>query len=636
MRLRAVVAALAAAAVGLTLLSAASARIQPPLVQRKLDLRSAMPLSADVVPTELPGTGVGGSATGSGSPPRVGDNIIVNAPQAGQPRGFVGRNETSITLHGQNLVAGWNDAAGFCGIPISLPFCADPSQVQNGISGYAYSTDGGRSWTDGGAPPALDGIYTSGDPWLDNNGSGTFYYANLGLDASGNSIGIGVHRGGFSGGSFAWTSARSFDSVNNDETCVNPAPPPPPPDPPPPPIACDFYDKEALAAGKSKNKDDAYVSLTNFQSQETIAPGGCGSGFAQFGFGQIEVWRTHDGGNTWQGPTITGPERPDSVASCGNEGTLQQSSAPAVGPDGEVYVVWQVGPTFNAAGASGPDADIVFAKSTDGGATFSAPSKVSDINSSRENPPLGYNRGRINDHPRIEVAQTGKHKGRIYVTYYSSVSPVVAPGTVACPAGLPTGTTCVPQVLVSIQTYIRYSDDGGATWSTAQEIGGPLPATNPADTTLNAVGAVKRHWPDVTISPGGEVHVVYNEERATQLAAGPGTECIRTFQGGGARISTHSSLVDTWWTYSKDGGASWSMPLKLSVGTPTGTSFWCTPQGNVASNIIPNMGDYIDAQAGPGLKVYALWSDGRDVAPIPALGPGLFLVAGAGFGSGKS
>ena len=98
----------------------------------------------------------------------------------------------------------------------------------------------------------------------------------------------------------------------------------------------------------------------------------------------------------------------------------------------------------------------------------------------------------------------------------------------------------------------------------------------------------------------------------------------------GARVGTYSSLVDTWWTYSKDGGASFSMPLKLS----SGTTPWCTPAGNVGSNIRPNMGDYIDAQAGPGLKVYGLWADGRDSALIGGAGP--FLVAGAAFGAGKS
>ena len=607
MRTRTLVLSLVVGALSLILLTSASALPRPPLVERKLDLRSAQPLSSDAIVIEQPGAGVGGSATGSGSPPRIGDNIIVNAPQVGQFSGLVGRNETSITLHGQNLVTGWNDAAGFCGIPILLPppNCTDPSQAQNGISGYAYSTDGGRNWTDGGAPPAFDGIYTSGDPWLDNNGGGTFYYANLAFDEVGNSLGISVHRGGFSGSSFAWTDATSFDSPHN---AVIPG--------------ADFYDKEALAAGKNQNKNDVYVTLTNFLGQPFIGPPpGCGTQL-QFGFGQIEVWRSHDAGATWQGPAIAGPERPDSVASCGNEGTLQQSSAPAVGPNGELYVVWQLGPTFLPDGNTTADADIAFAKSTDGGVTFSAPTKVADINSSRANPPLGYNRGRINDHPRIEVATTGKHKGRIFVTYYSSTSPV------------PSATNpATAQTLVNIQTFLKYSDNGGATWSAPVEIGGALPATSPGSTALGAVGAVKRHWPDVSISPGGEVHVVYMEEQATQLVAGPGTECSRTFQASAVpRVGPFSSLVDTWWTFSEDGGASFSMPLKLS----TGTSFWCTPSGNVGSNIIPNMGDYIDAQAGPGKKVYALWSDGRDLAPIPALGPGLFRVAGAGFGLGKS
>jgi hypothetical protein len=596
MRLRALALSLAAGALALTILGTASAVSRPPLVERKLDLRSATPLSPDAIAIEAPGTGAGGSATGNGRPPRIGDNVIVNEPQIGAPVGLVGRSETSITLQGQNLVAGWNDADGFCGL--GLAACTGPGQA--GLSGYGFSTDGGKSWTDGGAPPPFNGIYTSGDPWLDNNGSGTVYFANLALDENLAGIGISVHRGGFSGGSFAWTDAQAFDSPNNTAS-----------------PGADFYDKEALVAGKNQNKNDAYVSLTNFQSQDTIEPGGCGAGIPQYGFGQIEVWRTHDGGASWQGPTIAGPEPADSVASCGDEGTLQQSSAPAVGPTGELYVVWQYGPTFNLLGQSSAGADIVIAKSTDGGKTFSAPSKVASINSSRANPPIGYNRSRINDHPRIEVATTGKYKGRVYVTYYGSTSPVPS-------ASYPPSQ----QTLVNIQTYIKYSDDGGVTWSSPREIGGPLPTTLPAN-----VGAIKRHWPDVSISPGGEVHVVYIEEQATQLTpSATDTECSRTTDGGNTRRGPFSSLADTWWTYSKDGGSTWSMPLKLS----TGTTPWCTPFGNVSSNIRPNMGDYIDAQAGPGLKIYGLWADGRDQAPIPLFGPGEFLVAGVGFGLGKS
>jgi len=413
-----------------------------------------------------------------------------------------------------------------------------------------------------------------------NNGAGTFYYANLAVNqATAASLGVGVWRGGFNGSSFAWSDVKTVDSPGNITVPGD-----------------DFYDKEAIVAGKDTNKNDAYISLTNFQQL---------CGLKQNGFGQIEVWRTHDAGASWQGPAIAGPEAADSLAACGNTGTLQQSSVPAIGPDGNLYVVWQYGPTFASGGSFGASAAIKFAKSTDGGMTFSTPTTVAGINSMRANPPIGYNRARNNDHPRIDVAQTGKYKGRIYVTYYSSASPVPS-----------TGNPVTAQTLVNVQTYLKYSDDGGATWSTPVQIGGALPSPLPT-----GIGAIKRWWPDVSISPGGEVHVVYMEEQATHLLANPATtECTRSTDMG-ARVGTYSSLVDTWWTYSTDGGASFSMPLKLS----SGTSPWCTPAGNVGSNIRPNMGDYIDAQAGPGLKVYGLWADGRDSALIGGAGP--FLAA---------
>jgi hypothetical protein len=556
----------------------ASANTRPPFPESKLDLVSAMSTatSLDLMDLVAAASSSGGGISGTGSPPRIGPEVRVNEAQAIAPAGLVGRSETTITVDDENMLAGWNDAEGFCGPPFGTPAtCPANPSPPTGLSGWGYSTDGGATWIDGDAPTVFNGIITRGDPWMDDNGEGTFYYANLAVNASGASLGASVHRGHFAGGGFVWDGAVAFDSPNNPGNCTPAGTP------------CDFYDKEALAAGRGS--DDVYVSLTNFLGQPNIGPPpGCGT-LAQFGFGQIEVWRSHDGGVTFQGPAVAGPEAPDSVATCGNAGTLQQSSNPAVAPNGDVYVVWQFGPTFAATGASSADADIVFAKSTDGGATFTAPAKIVDINSSRANPPIGYNRSRINDHPRVEVAQTGKHKGRVYVTYYSSASPVPS-----------TGNPPTAQTLVDIQVFVTHSDDGGTTWST------PVAAAPPIQKPAN-VGAIKRYWPDVSIGPGGDVHVVYLEERATQLTPAPAdVECTRTIDGPPgvvtARVGIYSSVGDQWWTYSRDGGVTWSMPLKLGH-----TTTWCGPAGNVGSNIRPNTGDYIDAEAYGGNRVVGFY-----------------------------
>ncbi len=523
------------------------------------------------------------SPTGTGRPPRVGPNVRVNAVQQGFPNGLLGRSETTLASSedGQNVVAGFNDAQGFCGAPFGS---ACTPQSPPGLSGYAFSTDGGLTWTDGGAPQVINHVFTRGDPWMDRGGldGSTFFYANLAVDDRNASVsfGVSVHRGHFAGSSFSWADVRTFDSPRN---AVTPG--------------ADFYDKEALVAAKD-GSGTAYVSVTNFQEL-------CGR--PQFGFGQIEVWRTHDGGDTWQGPAIAGPEAADSVAACGFTGTLQQSSAPAIGPNGEVYVVWQFGPTFTPAAST--DADIDFARSLDGGAHFSTPSKVDDINSMRQNPPVGYNRDRINDHPRIAVATTGPNKGRVYVAYYSAVAPTIQPPATPanCLTPVPPGTRCRPQVLTSSQVFLRFSDDRGETWSAPIALGGPVPATG-----------VKRFWPVVSVEPGGNVNVVYLESQEKQATANPtDVECNVSVGGGIRRQGLNSSLVDTFWAQSVDGGATWSVPIKVS----SATSNWCT----AVSNVRPNFGDYIDARSA-GNRVLASWGDGRNGIPdsfyATALGAG--------------
>jgi len=559
------------------LIKTIQAQVQFTGTDDKSDMRSALN-AADAA--EL--LADSGSITSIGQPPRVGPNIQVNAAQLAFPNGLLGRSETTTAasdplLNGL-LVAGFNDAQGFCGPPFGVA-CTPESPP--GLSGFAFSSDGGSTWTDGGAPdPALFGnVFTRGDPWLDRGGFDilTFYYANLSVDAtSGAALGVSVHRGHFSGSTFAWEDVRVFNAPDAPD---------------------DFYDKEAIATAKD-GSGAGYVSVTNFIKV---------CGVPQAGFGQIEVWRTHDAGDTWQGPVIVSPDITDITdpmnPACGSGGTLQQSSVPAIGPSGEVYVTWQRGPHL---GPTGTTADIAVARSLDGGVTFGSPVTVASINSMRNDPPVGYNRDRINDHPRVAVATTGAFQGRVYVTYYSALAAVTA-GTISlCPSPpFPSGSLCRAQRLTSSQVFVKFSDDKGQTWSSAVQVAAVPPSTG-----------LKRWWPVVTVESGGNVDVVYYESQETSI----GTTCTVSVGGGIRRRGSAVSLVDTFWAQSINGGSTFNAPLKAT----TATTNWCT----TVSNIRPNFGDYIGSFSG-GNRVFPVWADGRNGIPDA------FYATGLGAGKTK-
>jgi hypothetical protein len=513
------------------------------------------------------------SPTETGRPPRVGPNTRDNAAQQAFPDGLLGRSETSIVTSGDgsDILVGFNDAQGFCGPPFGA-LCTP--ETPPGLSGYAYSTNGGLTFTDGGAPdPAIfDNVFTRGDPWMDRGGFDdlTFYYSNLAVDfTTGAPLGVSIHRGHFSGSSFSFSDVHTVNSSNPN----------------------DSYDKDAFAAAHDKT-GAAYVTVTNFIEL-------CGQ--PAFGFGQIEVWRTHDGGNSWQGPSIAAPDltfiTDPTNPNCGLTGTIQQGSAPAIGPHGELYVTWLQGPTFTGSGGSveSTDANIEVATSLDGGVTFGPAVTVASTNVSfLRTSPAGYNRFNRLDSPRIAVATSGNNAGRVYVTFTSETSPAPIPGVVICPSGLPAGSICVGQDPLSEEGFISFSDDKGLTWTTPT----PFAPAVPAD-------GVKRMWPVPTVEPGGNVDVIYYESQEAPTAANP--ECVMdvsfTIE---FRVGARNSLVDTFWVQSTNGGSTFAAPVKVT----TATSNWCT----VASDVVPNFGDYISSFA-TGNHVYPSWADGRNGIP---------------------
>ena len=496
----------------------------------------------------------------------------MNAPQVPFPAGLLSRSETTLAVGGQGkfVVVGWNDAEGF----LHAPFRGVPGAP--GLSGFGFSTDGGQTFTDGGTPffPAVDpanpscgNLVTRGDPWLDIGGPGidTVYYTNLSVHESvscfssffGFPAGVTVHRGQFSDNSFSFNDVRLLQSPN---------------------FPFDFYDKEALAADKNGSRPHVYVAVTNFIG----IPISSACTFAG-GFGQIEVWSSLDGGNTYSGPTIVQPDLTNLADTTCSTGRLEQGSQPAVGPDGEVYVAWQDGPDFAGGSTVLPlDVRIKVTRSDDFGASFTTPVTLASINSIRNRPPDGYNRTTINDFPRVAVANSGPFRGRVYVAFQSATSPGVKRSNV----------------------FVSFSDDKGQTWSTPVLIGG----SSPPDTL--------RFWPVVSVQTSGNVDVVYYESAETNLVppslSNPtGAECQVAGRGG---IRPRSSLVDVLWAQSINGGTSYETPIKVT----DVTSNWCKSR----TNIIPTFGDYI-ASASHGNKVFATWADGRlpitpDTLPPPA------------------
>ncbi len=533
------------------------------------------------------GTVPGGSApedglTG-GASIQVGPNVRVNALQRGAPFGLFGRSETTIAAarsdeDGVQLVAGYNFADGFLRPPFRT---VNPLPGTPGLSGFAFSRDGGATWTDGGAPPVFNNIVTRGDPWLDvgpvggeEEGSNRYFYANLSVDlrlpASQFPLGVSVHRGRFTRTGFVWDDVRLLQAPNYPR---------------------DFYDKEAIAIGKGANRRRGIVTLSNFIEL-------CGG--PANGNGQIEAWRTTDGGNTWHGPVIVSPDitfdlNPRSPT-CG-EGAQQQASSPAFGPRGEVYVVWETGPNFDAAGnATTTDAAIFVARSFTGGQTFDAPVKVATINSMFHNPPVGYNRFFLIDHPRIAVNMSEDHRGRIYVAFYSALAPATQAPRVSCPPPPPVFTNCRGQSMISAQVFLSFSDDRGVSWSTPKAIAPAIP------------GTFKRIFPVVMTGEDGMVSVFYYQIRETTLA----TPCNVSIGGGARRVGSASSLADAFVVVSRNGGATFSAPARVS----TVTTNWCT----TLSNIRPNFGDYLGSTS-LGNRIFPVWADGRNGVPDTFFAP---------------
>ncbi len=285
--------------------------------------------------------------------------------------------ETSVATWGDLVLVGWNDSGGFC-----PPFPA--------VQGYGYSTDGGATWVDGGeVPTPVAGARWRGDPvHTVNRTTGDFYIVGLfedptNVDDSPQS-GLALARGHFSGGTFV---------IDHNAVILTAGGTPADPN---------FLDKEWVAVDPGSG--NVYVAYTNFKNVGTTG-----------GLPQIELIRSTTAGVGWSAPIqINAPATNGSV----------QGVRVAVGPAGEVYVVW-----YEYDGPNYPRSHLRVRRSDDLGVSFGPERTVADFFENGESGAPGFRRGFGIPFPSAAVDMSaGSHRGRVYVTWDETVNTFDAPG----------------------------------------------------------------------------------------------------------------------------------------------------------------------------------------------------------------
>jgi hypothetical protein len=398
----------------------------------------------------------------------------VNQDTAAAPQ-----NETAIAVDpndSNRIVAAANDYASrtwscfIGGTPCSA--------LGDGYSGTYFSTNGGSSWCCTSSDPShlgtlipgvehlTGGQYDAGgDPSLAFDSRHNVYYAGLGFDRTAPPDTVTVSKGTFGPGGLTW-SAPTFIDQSTSPSILN--------------------DKEWIAVdshASSPFRDRIYVTFTRFLFNAS------NGAYTQ---SPIMFASSSDGGKTFTDPKLIS----------GNA-LYDQGSRPVVGPDGTLYVTW-VGSTRQQS----LDSEWV-AKSTDGGATWSKPVAVSPV---ADILPLRDTLFRVNSYPAAAVASNGD----VYVTWDGEVpnDGSTYAGTVGCAYWL-SGTTAVRNGCHSADVFSK-STDGGATWSAptpvfaqSSRVAVGYPATNPDGSTLNAPSArpVEDVFPAAAASANGKVYL---------------------------------------------------------------------------------------------------------------------------------
>ncbi len=427
-------------------------------------------------------------------------NIQVNDPSTDIPEQTT-QSETTIAIYKETVLVAFVDTGQY------LPATVGASS----LSGYARSDDGGQTFTDlGRVPPSSRSIGYS-DPSLGVDSQGNFYFANLQY--------VPVRRTTLSALGVA-------QSVDGGRTFTEPV------------LVsgtdqANFQDKELIAVDNTGGRFDGsvYMAWTEFSPDGT----------------HILFVRSTDGGKTFSAPIVL------------SDDILVQGATPAVGPDGEVYVVWL---------SLDSERTLKIRRSDDGGVSFGPTVTAAQL--ARTFDPQASNvcrrqalKGGIRtlELPSVAIdrSPTSFFRGTIYIAYQSD----------------PDGSG--PDIS---DVFLVRSLDGGKTFSKPVRVNDDQTHTD-------------QFMPAVAVAADGTVGVFFYDRRLDQ----------------------ENLKIDVYFARSRNGGETFEPNIRV-----TDVSFDVPPTfGQRTSSMnfdalrgICYMGDY-NQMAADGKFFYLAWGDNRNI-----------------------
>jgi hypothetical protein len=384
-------------------------------------------------------------------------NVQVNQADSstGTNDNFTSQNEPCHAVFGNTIVVGYNDTR----------------QLGNGLAqttsfqGLAYSTNGGLTFTDAGQLPPAPNFVNWIHPALAVDSAGNFYYAGLAMPSpagSGGSTHVAVAKSTSTTPTVAFGTPVLIAGTYTGATA--------------------FQEKELMAIDTTGGpfNDRVYVAWSNFQD-----PSSANSRI-------LLVRSTSNSPLAFADAVQLSPPADES-------GTISNLGAmPAVGPNGEVYVVWGRFGWSNVTRVI-TSSSLRIVKSTDGGMSFRNPDSADPApNKTIANPvitPGAMTSGAVKigtvDYPYIAVDRTSPGsptRGYVYVVFQADPD---GPGPDRS------------------DIYFTRSTDGGITWGMPLRINaGPAVTVNPDPTTND-------NWqPSIAVSPtSGQISVTFYDRR---------------------------------------------------------------------------------------------------------------------------